>query len=358
MRASTLIGDVDVQKWCEIQLGERRYVNPLKRFLEILKSESKVDSKSQKKALAEIREELEALSLKQDIHYTNEELSIKVSDSGGGYTNIGFVEERYADFVRLKRGNDGTYYKNNLNSHLNYVRKKAHSFASSIFNQLKFSGTVGNCFEVLKAAVDDKLLDLNLELAEQLMLTFKGVSSNQPEEWSLALTTCRRLLEGLADKLFPATKDQAKSRNLSQSQYINRLWAFMDKAIESDSNKEIAKSHIDFLGSWLEKTNKITNKGVHAEVSHLEAVKAVFHTYLVVADLLEYLEPSPTSKRKVDINSASMDEIEALLDVSRATARAIIKARIQNGKLDKLLLSKVSGVGPKTLEKAIFIFSL
>lgn len=354
LRASILLNNDDIQRWCEIQLGESYYVEPLEKLVEVLTS----DLADKKKDTEKILENLSALSLKQNLHYTDEELNIKADHSGGGYISIGFIEERYADLVRTKRGNDRTYYKNSLYRHLNYVRKKAHSFSVTIFNQLKFSGTVNNSFDVLKSAVDDKLLDINPELAEQLMLAFKGVSSNKSEEWSQGLTTCRRLLEGLADQLFPAITEISKGRNLGQSQYINRLWAFMDNAIGSDSNKEIAKSHIDFLGSWLEKINKITNKGVHTEVGQLEAIKTVFHVYLVVADLLEYINNPGPAKRQFDINSASLDEVEVLLDISRTTAKAIIKARIQNGKIDKDLLSKIPGIGPKTLAKAVAVFSL
>ena len=65
----------------------------------------------------------------------------------------------------------------------------------------------------------------------------------------------------------------------------------MNDTIESDSNRDLAQMHVNYLGSWLEKANKITNKGVHDEVSQLEATKAVFHIYLMLADLLDYLDP-------------------------------------------------------------------
>lgn len=132
----------------------------------------------------------------------------------------------------------------------------------------------------------------------------------------------------------------------------------MDDSIKSDSNKELAKTHVDFLGAWLEKTNKIANKGVHAEVQQLEAVKAVFHTYLVIADLLDYLDPKKLSNKKPDINTAFIDEIEALLNINRAIAKEIVKSRVQNGKLVKALLSKVRGIGPKTMAKAVEAFDL
>jgi hypothetical protein len=341
-----------------VQLGERRYALALRKLTSAVWTKEDSNSPKVKKAVSDAVKELDDLKLKQAIHYSMEELTVKASESGGGYISIGFIEERYADLVRNMKGNDGTYYKNSLYSHLNYVRKRAHEFASALFNKLKFTGTVSNCFDVLKTVVDDKLLDLDPSLAEQLMLAFKSVSSPKDEEWSQALTTCRRLLEGLADQLYPPTTDVAKGRPLTQTQFVNRLWAFMDRSIESESNRELAKSHVDYLGSWLERTNKMANKGVHAEVSQLEAVKATFHTYLVVADLLDYLVAAEKSAKLNDINTATIDELEALLDISRATAKEIVKARVQHGKLDKILLGKVRGIGPKTVEKAATVFAL
>jgi len=357
LRASGLLGNQDIQIWCSIQLGDRNYTAPLEKLTDIWRGKVEAGSDAGKALFASVAEEMKALSLKASTHYSVEELDIKTPESGGGYKSIGLVEEKYADLVRTKKGNDGTYYKTNLFQNLSYVRKRAHGFASALFNQVKFSGTVKNCFEVLKQAVDNRLLDLDPSLAEQLMLAFKSVSGSKEEEWSQALTTCRRLLEGLADQLHPVDSPSPKPR-LGQAQYVNRLWAFMDKAIESDVNKELAKAHVDFLGSWMEKTNKIANKGVHASVGQLESVKAVFHTYLVVADLLDYLDGSTATKAKPDINTATLDEIEALLDVSRATAKEIVKARIQYGRIDREILAEVEGVGPKTVAKAIAAFGL
>lgn len=351
-RASVIIDSTDTHVWCQIQLGEHKYIRPLKKFLDTLIVRQDDDSKEVIEELDEYREELKKLGLKSGIHYSNEELGIKANESGGGYVNIGFVEERYADLVRTKSGNDGTHYKNGLNQHINYVKRKSHEIASKLFNDLKFSGTIGNCFDILKNEVDDKLIDLDPALAEQLMLAFKSVSSSKEEEWSQALTTCRRLLEGLADHIFPVTKEKTNGRVLGQGQYVNRIWAFMDAAIESDSNKALAKTHVDFLGSWLEKINKLANKGVHAELGQLEATKAVFHTYLVIADILEYLGEESAPSGKPDINTATIDELEALLSVSRNIAKEIFKYRVKEGYLDSDSLATISGVGPKTVQKA------
>lgn len=351
-RSASLVGDEEKRLWCSIQLGDAAYISPLKDLLDFLIEHQDPSTSDYQKGLEKHIKALVKLGLTHEIHFTNEELNIKLISSGGGYINIGFIEERYADLVRLRKGNDGTYYKNNLNEHLNYVKKKAHELASSLYKQLKFSGTISNCFDLLKDAVDDKLLDLNPVIAEQLMLAFKSVSSSKEEEWSQALTTCRRLIEALADQLYPATNVKGNGRPLGQNQYVNRIWAFMDYSIESKSNKELAKAHVDFLGSWLETINKLSHKGVHAELGQLEATKAVFHTYLMIADILEYMEEKQDSAGKPDINSATIDELEALLGVNRNIAKEIFKHRVKEGGLDCGSLAKVGGVGPKTIQKA------
>ncbi len=355
-RTADIINDTDKKIWCAIQLGDSKFINPLIDFLKFVVETENAKTKIFQEKLNKRIQELANIGIKANVHYSDEELTLKNIESGGGYANIGFIEEKYADLVRRKKGNDGTYYKDNLNRHINYVRKKAHELASQIYNKLKFSGTISNCFDILKTAVDDKLLDLNPTIAEQLMLAFKAISSDKEEEWSQALTTCRRLLEGLADELYPASKEKFNGRSVGQGQYVNRLWAFMDGAIQSESNKELAKSHIDFLGSWLDKINKLTNKGVHAELDRIEAVKSVFHTYLVVADLLEYMENAKVSIAKPDINTASLDELEALLNINRTVAKEIIKARVREGQLDLGILGNIKGIGAKTLENIKEVF--
>ncbi|WP_287045159.1 helix-hairpin-helix domain-containing protein [Psychrobacter sp.] len=91
---------------------------------------------------------------------------------------------------------------------------------------------------------------------------------------------------------------------------------------------------------------------VHDEVTQLEATKFVFHIYLMLADLLEYLDDSVVSNTKPHIKKITIDELEALLNINRNIAKNIIKARVKNGGLTLKQLGEVSGIGNKTLEKA------
>lgn len=356
-RAANILTAEDVYIWCEIQLGNSEYTATLQDYvLKLLDYLPEFNKHSNidgiEKELNEIIEKLDKLHLKNEIHYNVAEITIKANKASGGYSNIGFIEERYKDLVRTKRGSDGTYYKINLFEHISYVRKEAYNKATKLYNAVAFSDTPQTAFDILKEKIDDKLLDLDPELAEKLMLAFKGVTTNKSEEWSQSLTTCRRLIEKLANTLYPPTDEKINGRSLGKNQYINRLWAFMDRSIESESNKELAKSHVDFLGYYLESLHNITHKGVHAALTRYEAVKAVLHTYLIVGDILNYLDKSSKKDKKLNIHSASLDELESILGVKRSIAKEIIKLRVEQGTLNEKNLASIKGLGPKTISKA------
>ncbi|MCL5957976.1 MAG: helix-hairpin-helix domain-containing protein, partial [Chloroflexi bacterium] len=210
-------------------------------------------------------------------------------------------------------------------------------------------------------AVDDKLVSLAPELGERLILAFQNVSDGaDKEKWSLALTSCRRLLTELADKLYPPRNELVGGRKVGKEEYINRLWAFMDEKILSEKNCEVAKAHVDLVGSHLQSALGITNKGVHAEVTRLEAVRVVFHTYLVIADVLSYIDRSTIrgGPQLPNLHSVGRDEIMAIAGVKEEIANEVIKLRANQGRIRREDLVKIKGVGLKTVEHLLQGFSL
>ncbi|WP_373351036.1 helix-hairpin-helix domain-containing protein [Acinetobacter bereziniae] len=356
-RAARLLNEGEIYVWAEIQLANTEYIKPIEEFFNALNKEmQKPEEEQNYYRLNKLQDNLEKFAINYNIH-VRPAFDFKFETGSGGLNSVDFIEENYNYIIKNKSGNDGVLYQKNLKWHLDYIKRTAHKYLSELHDKLKFSGTITSSFDLLKNAVDDRLLDLDPEIAEQLMLAFKAVSSDNKEEWSHALTTCRRLLESLADKLYPANDLVINKRTFKQGQFVNRLWQFMNDSIESDSNRDLAQMHVNYLGSWLEKANKITNKGVHDEVSQLEATKAIFHIYLMLADLLDYLDSSAVTKTtKPKITEVSLDEIEALLNVKRDVAKAIVVARVNNKGLTIEQLGEVKGVGPKTVTAAKEVF--
>lgn len=362
-RAAKLLDKEEIYAWAQLSLGNKKYTEPVEKFFKKVTVEAKkleddnrtininADDDKFTNELAKINE------LHIPLKEVNESFNLKTNSEAGGFESVDFIEKKLNILIKDKKGNDGYYYKIPLQSHLAYIKKYAFEFSCRLHDEIKFAGTIPSSFDLLKNAVDDRLLDLEPEIAEQLMLTFKSVSSGNKEEWSQALTTCRRLLESLADKLYPPTDEKINGRTFNQGQYINRLWRFMDISIESKSNREMAKAHVDYLGSWLSSEYALACKGVHAEVTQMEATKAVFHIYLMLADLLDYLDASTSTRStKPNIITASLDEIEALLNVRRDVAKAIVIARVKYNGLTLEQLKEVKGVGPKTLVTAQEVF--
>lgn len=358
LHAANLLGEDDISMWCEIQLGNKDITYELKEYINILKETIKNNNENNKEKLKKIELKLQKIGLNKKIHYTIEEIEIKQYESSGGYQNIGFVEDKYKSLIKLKKGNDGTYYISNMLENINFVKSRAYKYAIELYDKYKFSNAPQTIIDSLKKEVDDKLLDINPGLAEKLMLIFKSVSSNNEEELSQSLTTCRRFIESLADMLYPATKEKINGRLLGQQNYINRIWAFMDQSIESESNKEMAKAHVDYLGNWLQKVHKVTNKGVHTNINKLEATKAVIHIYLILADILSYLNDDINkNKASINIYEASLDELQSFLDINKTQAKEIVKMRVRKDNLEPNDLLEIRGIGVKTVNKAIDNFS-
>lgn len=177
-------------------IGRASICEPLRALIKAAFARQEVPSKENVAALEEAFKRVVQSGLRLDEDVTDEELDVKSTEASGGFANIGFVEERYADLVRLKRGSDGTHDKNNLNEALNLARKRAHSEATRLYSRLAYADTPQTSLDVLKRAVDDRLLDIAPQQAEQLMLAFRGAASDRPEEWSHALTSCRRCTRG------------------------------------------------------------------------------------------------------------------------------------------------------------------
>lgn len=356
-RAAELLDEKELLAWTKMQLADTEYTKVLKDFFQVTLDLKEVGQNkiNDDKILEKIRRDFFTLNI--NIDDVNELFEFKYNTQYGGLKSVDFIEQKIVTLLKSKQGNDGSHYLVNLQAHLDYIRNKTYSISTKLFNQLKFEGTTQSSFDILRTAVDDKLLDINPEIAEQLMIAFKNSTSNNKEELSQVLTTCRRLLEKLADTLYPATDEIINGRTFKPHQYINRLWRFMDINIQSDSNKDLAKAHIDLLGSWLQKSYALTCKGVHADVSQLETTKTVFHIYLLLADILEFIQPN-ARQEKISINQASLDELEAVLGVSRKVAKEIIKARVKLGSLSEKDFSEIEGIGSKVLNiaKENFIF--
>lgn len=126
------------------------------------------------------------------------------------------------------------------------------------------------------------------------------IESDNPKEYSQALTTCRRLFENVAtslfDKYYPDYKSSTyktksgREIDISGDHYINKLSAVIELLQDKSNSKNLVGSSILYVIDWIENLNNLQCKGVHAEITKQDAIRCIIHTYICLGDILNLQE--------------------------------------------------------------------
>ncbi len=169
-----------------------------------------------------------------------------------------------------------------------------YSYVLTKHYELKFSGVASDVFSRIREGADSAIGRLLPQAVQKFSAVYDNLSSSNPEDWSNAAHSCRRILQALADALFPATEPRVikgKSINLGADSYINRLICFAEDHSNSKIANQIIGSHLHFLGDRLDSLFAGAQKGSHTEIlDRSEADRIVVYTYLLVSDILALAE--------------------------------------------------------------------
>lgn len=166
--------------------------------------------------------------------------------------------------------------------------------------ELRFSGFVDDVFGRVRTSVDASVGLTAPDSVKKLTAVYDNLGSDNPEDWANAAHSCRRVLQDVADSVFPA-QSEPRIRNvngkdlkikLGPDQYINRLVAYIEDTSKSDRFIEIVGSHMKYMGDRLDAVFHAAQKGSHATVTKAEADRYVIYTYLLVGDILSLHTPS------------------------------------------------------------------
>lgn len=169
-------------------------------------------------------------------------------------------------------------------------RALIHDYATRHYYGLKFAGAAQDVFATVRARVDDSIGRVVPSATQKFAAVHDNLRSENPEDWSNAVHSCRRILQDLADSLFPPTDEVrssgGKEIKLGKSHVINRLVCYAEDHSSSTRFNDLVGSHLKFLGDRLDAVFHAAQKGSHANVSRDEANRYVVYTYLIVGDIL------------------------------------------------------------------------
>jgi hypothetical protein len=214
--------------------------------------------------------------------------------------NVSISSANPTQYVVAPHGNanERVRIRNNIreaSSRLASRRAFIYAFVLQRHYELKYSGVAQDIFSRVRDRVDARIGQLIPDAVQRFAAVYDGLVSTNPEDWSNAVHSCRRILQDLADVVLPpqdesitkAVGDRTITIKLGKDQYINRIIAYVEAQSTSSRFQEIVGSQLGYLGDRLDSVFKAAQKGSHCViVTREEADRYAVYTYLVVGDIL------------------------------------------------------------------------
>lgn len=180
-------------------------------------------------------------------------------------------------------------------------RAFVYEFTLSKHFELRVSSAVEDIFDGYRIRIDKYLGSIIPSELRRLDSIQDNLRSDNPEDWANAGHSCRRLLQAVADALYPPTDNPVRSAGgktvkVGKENYINRLILFCENEIDSGVSSKVISSDLSFIGERMDAAFNAAQKGSHANISLDEAQRFVIHTYLLIGDILELNAESSRSK--------------------------------------------------------------
>jgi hypothetical protein len=172
------------------------------------------------------------------------------------------------------------------------------TYLCTVERELSYIGVNADIFERHRRRVESFLAQISPRVLEQFTAAYRRAREDDPESKTHALTTCRRILESVADVVYPAraepaTDSSGKTRQVGAENYKNRLWIFADASIAGGTHSKLLLATLQDFGSRIDTVYSLTNKGVHDDVSQAEVDTCVMQTYLLAGEILRIFEDTP-----------------------------------------------------------------
>jgi len=194
--------------------------------------------------------------------------------------------------------NDNKSSKRTLKRKITKISELISSRKTFIYNyvleknyELEYAQLNNDIFNRTQLKVDNIMMEIIPETIKKFTSVYQNLTSNNDEDWSNAVHSCRRILQDLADEIYPPCEPKklpnGKKLNLGVDQYINRLVTYIEEESDSSRFQELVGSNLKYIGERLDSIFKAAQKGSHNVISSQdEADRYVIYTYLLVGDIL------------------------------------------------------------------------
>lgn len=176
------------------------------------------------------------------------------------------------------------------------LKAKYYEYALKKQIEITFGNVAIDVFSGYRERVDNEFSKLSKETLLKLQAIEGKLDSDNPELYSQALTTCRRLFESVSEELFdkyyPDYQEKkyktksGKEIDVSGDHYKNKISAVIEVLEDKSVNKTVVGSNVMYLLDWIDNLIDLQCKGVHENVTKADAEKCIIQTYLCLGDIL------------------------------------------------------------------------
>jgi len=126
------------------------------------------------------------------------------------------------------------------------------------------------------------------------------LGSTNTEDHALLLTCVRRAVKGAADYHYPPRSEpvtcyDGKVRDLGDEQYLNRLHELCAQHFDANASTAMLRAEFEYLAVFLRRLNDVASKGVHAQVSPVEARQGLLGVYTFLSNVIAKLNAPAVS---------------------------------------------------------------
>lgn len=173
-------------------------------------------------------------------------------------------------------------------------RSMVYQYVLREYLELRYSNIAEDIFSKIQEKVNEKIGKYIPDSVKRFNAVYENLSSENSENWSNAVHSCRRILKDLADAIYPPTENIQKEKEgieitiqLDEEHYINRIIEFIAQKSESKTFIKIVGSHLRFMKDRLNSILGGSHKGTHKDITDREeANRIVVYTYLLIGDIL------------------------------------------------------------------------
>lgn len=292
-RLARLIRDTDAQTWLDLEISgyqEGFDARTLGNCLQYAQAAGRITKDGEYYLTSLPRLEAACAADRQRVENANPK---PITGTAENYVVAGATTKMMHDQIAALNAVKEAFLKNV--ALFSSLKAAVHSYVTDTLIAIEFGDVAESIFDDLRQDVDTFVRSHSPRSAEKLLAIAERMADGNPEAYAEALTSCRRLLMSVADSVFaPSENDwidsSGKKRKVGVDNYKNRLLAFIESRLASESSRVILENELDHLCSRLDAVYEKACKGVHADVSAEEARLAIIVGYIFVGEIARLLK--------------------------------------------------------------------